>query len=218
MKKALLILTSLTVFAGLAAASVTYQSSGVFNCTNGGNLSGCGTSVLDFGTAPSNNAAPDIVLTFAGEVSNTVTPVTGGGFGDLILSCGDTLTDCGSEALSAGITLTITIDQTSPIETPAALSIDASFNPGTLTENSTGTVAVIWLAQSSVGFADGTAYAIGPLNQPLIPPSSGGLTPGDLSLQGTITTVSNLAPEPATFGLMGAALVGLGFLARKRKA
>jgi hypothetical protein len=218
MKHALLILTSMAAFAGLAGATVTYQTSGVFNCTNAGNLTGCGTSVLDFGTAPSNGAVPDIILTFAGEVSNTVTPVTGGGFGDLILSCGDGLGDCGSEALAAGITLTIIIDQTSPAETPAPLNIDASLTAGTLTASSTGTVAAVWLVQSSVGFADGTAYAIGPLNQPLIPPSSGGNTPGDLSLQGTITTTSNLAPEPATFGLMGAALVGLGFLARKRKA
>jgi hypothetical protein len=218
MKQILLILTAIAAFAGLAGASVTYQTTGVFNCTNGGNLTGCGTNVLDFGTAPSNGAAPDIVLTFAGEVSNTVTPVTGGPFGDLILSCGDGLGDCGSEAIASGITLTIIINQTIPVETPAALSLNASLTAGTVTSSSSGTVAVVWGGQSSVGFADGTAYAIGPLNQPLIPPSSGGLTPGDLSLQGTITTTSNLAPEPATFGLMGAALVGLGFLARKRKS
>jgi hypothetical protein len=34
----------------------------------------------------------------------------------------------------------------------------------------------------------------------------------------TATEAAISLPEPATFGLMGAALVGLGFLARKRKA
>jgi hypothetical protein len=214
MKKTTYFLATLVAFAGLASASVTYQTSGVFNCTNGGNLTGCGTNVLDFGTSPVGSTA-DIILTFVGQPGNTVTPVTGGSFGDLVLSCGGGNADCGNETIAAGITLTITIDETSPVETPAPLSLDATINGGTVGENSSGTVAVIWASQSSVGFADGTAYAIGPLNQPLVPPSSG---TGDLSLQGTITTTSNLVPEPATFGLMGAALVGLGFFARKRNS
>lgn len=214
MKKFLLFVGLGALLAATASASVTYQSSGVFNCTDGGNLTGCNSNTLEFGTAPGNPALPDIILTFAGEASNTVTPTSGGSFGDLILSCGDGTGDCGTEAILSGITLTITIDQTSPVETPAPLSIDGTITAGSVSENSSGTVTIVWLSQSSVGFADGTAYAIGPLNQPLVPPSSNG---GDLTLQGTITTTSQLIPEPATFGMLGAALVGLGFIARKRK-
>jgi hypothetical protein len=38
-----------------------------------------------------------------------------------------------------------------------------------------------------------------------------------MTLSATESAITG-APEPATFGIMGAALVGLGFLARKRKA
>ena len=212
MKKTLLLLTSLAAFGGFARATVTYQTSGIFNCSG---ITGCGTNVLDFGTSPLNSGVPDVILTFLGEPSNTVTPVTGGSFGDLIVSCGDGNADCGTEAIPSGITLTITIDQTSPAFAPSTLSLDATLTAGNLAENSSGTVAVGWASQSSTSFPDGTAYAIGPLNQPLVPPSSNG---GDLTLQGTITTATNLTPEPATFGLLGAALLGLSAIARKRKA
>jgi hypothetical protein len=201
-----------------ARASVTYSTTGIFHCTNAGNLTGCGTNVLDFGTAPNNAGVPDIILTLAGEATNTVTPITGGPFGDLVLSCGDTLADCGTEILAPGISFTITINQSSPAFAPAPLNLDATLSSGTLTGSSTGTVAVVYSGPSFVTFGDGTAYTIGPLNQPLIPPSSGGGTPGDLSLQGTITTASNVTPEPATFGMLGAALIGLGLVVRKRKA
>jgi hypothetical protein len=212
MKKILLILSSLAVFAGLAGASVTYQTSGVFNCTNGGNLTGCGTNVLDLGTN-------DVVLTFVGQVSNTVNPTTGAPFGDLVVSCFNGTTgvsaNCGPEVLSASVSLTITIDQTNPGTAPVALSLDATIGNGTITGNSTGTVSVSWASASTANLA-GYVYSIGPLTQPLVPPSSGGPNFGDLSLQGTI--INTAAPEPATFGMLGAALVGLGFLARKRKA
>lgn len=38
-----------------------------------------------------------------------------------------------------------------------------------------------------------------------------------MTLSGTETPITTGTPEPATFGMMGAALVGLGFFARKRK-
>ena len=203
--------------AATASASVTYQTSGVFNCTNNSpTFTGCGTDALDLDTAGGN---PDIILAFDGVLSNTVTPTTGGPFGDIVVECADGTTggaaDCGPETLPAGVTLTITIDQTSPSFSPAALSVNATLTSGTITGTSTGGVAVVWSTASTVTFGS-DLYSIGPTNDPLNPPSSGGPNFGSLTLNGLITNES--LPEPSTLSLMGAGLIALGFAARRKRA
>jgi len=203
-----------------AIASVTYNTTGVFNCTNNGLLlEGCGTAQITFNNL--NDTPADIALTFDPQVTNTVTPTTGAPFGDLILSCGNGTTGtsalCGPETFPAGVTLTITIVQTACVPSctlgSQALSLNASFISGTtMTGQSSGGSEFIYSSASTASIG-GYLYSIGPVAQPLIPPASGGPNFGDVTLQGLI--LNQTVPEPATFSLIGGALLGLGIFRKK---
>jgi hypothetical protein len=82
-------------------------------------------------------------------------------------------------------------------------SVTINWLPATLGPGTTGT--------SSGTF--GTTIFTTVTSSRIVAPNSGS-TPGQTTIQGGVT--SSIAPEPATFGLIGAALLGLGVFGRRR--
>jgi hypothetical protein len=90
---------------------------------------------------------------------------------------------------------------------------------GTVSSNS-GTIQVNWQSPLTIGpgatgamtgnFGNTHFDMIAPIT--LVPAPDSGTPQGDVTIQGQVGSV---VPEPATFGLIGGALVGLGLIRRK---
>ena len=208
MKKTLIMLASLAAFASFASASVTYTVAGAYSSGGSGQLLHCRRHVyFDAGT---DGAAGDAVIYVPLEREfRRVYP---------LLHC----------ALATALT---TPSRPSLLSSPSmTLPMAAStFSPGRRRAEPSPTTGLRGSSNVSVSWSP---LQIGPGTNNL----TGGTTFGptfftignptpivDPTTNAGIQTISGVVgstatPEPATFGMMGAALVGLGFIARKRKA
>ncbi len=209
--------------AGIAAASVTYSATGSFSCTNTASYT-CSGSTLTLDAS----ANETITLTYSNlnSTNNTVNALSGtvASYGDFLATCAGT--ECTSSTPTAFvfptnlIVFNLTISETAPDSSGGFVAVSGSgVLGGNLSENSSS-ASINWNTAISILTVTGTDnVTYTPLAQQfLVPPSSGG---GDTALQMQITdanAVQNSAPEPATFGMLGIALLGLGAFARRRKA
>jgi flagellin len=205
MKKILLILTSLAAFAGLASATVSYQVSANFN----------GNAVTTSNTTATISGASDtLTLTWINnEPAGPVTPPSNTTWGSLYVTISgasaDTFAFTGTSLtilltdLATGGTVTETGTFSGTFSVAAGQSAPSSSGQISWAPNGPQTAS----GGSTVVFTTDVTDAIG-LNL--------GLTNANSTVNGTIN--SSAVPEPATFGMLGAALVGLGFFARKRKS
>lgn len=216
-KMFLLVALIFTLTLSASAITVTYSSSGVFaNCAG---FTGCNTSQVQFGGA---------LISFVGLTNSSVgfTGSTNSSLGDVILSCIGGGTGCGLSTLPSGMTLAIQITQ----------SLPAGGSPGTLpTGTVTGKVAgmasnasISWTlpAVTLIGSTPGPIeYSVANSPLSLVPPSndncfsnctSNGIAGpgGDTTVQGVIRDAS--VPEPATYTLVGGAMLAFGFIRRRR--
>jgi hypothetical protein len=193
--KKLLLLGGLMTMSSFAAL-VTYNTVGSQLCVGAGI---CGVATQTIGGS--------VTVTFNPVASSSVTaaPTTFGSFGEIVVSCVGGGTACGSQSL-AGLNLFINIAQTVPS------AGNASISGGVITGSISGTASsatITWSVPNTVNIGV-ISYAV--LNNPLglVPPS---VNAGVTSVQALITDTT--IPEPSTYVMMSAALVGLGLL-RKR--
>lgn len=199
MKKLLLLgglmaLSSLSALAG----TVTYSTSSSQLCVG---AAGCGVATQTIG------GGTGVTVTFTPVASSTVlaNPTTFGSFGEIVVSCVGGGTACGGQSL-AGLNLFINIAQTVPS------AGNASISGGVITGSISGTASsatITWSVPNGVNIGV-INYSV--LNNPLglVPPS---VNNGTTSVQALISDTT--VPEPSTYVMMSAALVGLGLL-RKR--
>ena len=214
MKKSLLLVA--VAFAGLATASVSYTVSGGYTGFNGGGASG----LVESFTSGVNTFQLAYSIT-GGSANNTVSTFPSNeNFGVFTLSC---TAGCDGTAISfPNFTFVITIDDLTDggIGTFTGTSAGGLVSYNSSSSLGSSNVSVAW---SPLQLGPGTnnansgsfllTYFTITSPTPIVDPSTNA---GATSIQGTINSIA--APEPATFGMMGAALVGLGFIARKRKS
>jgi hypothetical protein len=178
------------------ADPVTFSTTGVFSVS--------GTNVVNF-----TNINGTTSLTFNGTTNSVNTPA-GASFGDLVVT---TTVPANLTGPAVGGNFTLNFFQVAPAGAASlvgTLSGTLGFNTGIATLSFSTT------SQSIGGFT----YTVNPTYTIALPVTGvgGGAATGTTTLQGTVTGgAQTTTPEPATVGLMGMGLVGLGGVARRRR-
>ena len=183
------------VFCSASAFSttLTYSTSGVFSGPDLGSAAPpCPvgyTNCLVNGTAN---------LVFMPALSTSVTPSTNINLGIMNLS--------GGSGSFIGDTFTLTITQTAP--TPGGTSTSSTTVTGTVTSTSSGIDLNFSPTHFSIASNPAVTYTLQSDYFIVAPNTNSGET--------TLQAFASVAPEPASLGLMGASLLGLGLLVRRR--
>jgi len=174
------------LFCGVSAfaASVTYQTSGVFS----------GPDAMAGGLG--NGSA---TITYTPQASITVNAPTGINIGAIDVT--------GGTGTFTNDSFTLTITQTSPSSGSGSTSSTIS---GTVSGNSNNIILTFSPTSMVIG---GDLYTLQSSSYFLVAPNTNTNTPGVTSLQANV-----IAPEPASLGLLGASLIGLGVAFRRRMA
>lgn len=205
-------------FIGLACsakASVVYSVSGDFTVFNG---SGVDALSEDF-----TSGLDTFSLTYTispGAANNTVSSFPSNeNLGVLMLAC--TAGCDGATVDFPSFTFVITIDDTTDggMGTFVGTSAGGNVSYNSVSQLGSSAVDISWSplqlgpnAQAATSGSFGTTFFTINSTSGIVDPST---NHGATTIQGTIS--STLVPEPAAFGMLGAGLMGLGIIARKRK-
>lgn len=177
-----------------------------------------GTEFVAGGTGLILNSTGGVAgtLTFVPNTTSSTGVPSNIDLGDFLMACPNCTT---SQTTTFGaFTFDLIVDDTTDGATGEFVGTSTG---GTISSNSS-TVQVNW--QSPLQIGPGTSNVLSgnfhTTEFDIVSPSSlivapnSGTPPGDTTIQGQVN--STATPEPATFGLMGGALIGLGLLRRKR--
>jgi hypothetical protein len=208
-KKTIVMLCALAAFSGLVSANIVYN-------TNGSALS-CGAVIGCIQNTPVSISDGGITVTYnpgSGSIASISSVIN---LGNLVS------TGTGTNVDLTGLLLSINVNDTS---LGLSGALPNGVVSGTISTGSSSALIQFSPNNTTTGFGTlpGVVLTLGAVSDTyqvlnpflgLIDPSDGSPL-GQTTIQGDV--VQFVAPEPATFGLLGAALVGLGFLARKRKS
>jgi hypothetical protein len=178
------------------ADPVTFSTTGIFSVS--------GTNVVNF-----TGINGTTTLTFNGTTNPVNTPA-GTSFGDLVVS---TTVPANLQGPAIAGNFTLNFFQVAPAGVSSLIGTLA----GTLGFN-TG-IATLSFGTTSTNIG-GFTYTVNPTYTIALPVTGvgGGAGTGTTTIQGTVTGgAQTTTPEPATVGLMGMGLVGLGGIARRRR-
>jgi hypothetical protein len=152
-----------------------------------------------------------INVQFAPITSSTVNPNPNsfGSFGELVISCVGGGTACGMQSLS-GLNLYVNVNQTAPTIGSATMLA------GAISGNVSGTMSsasILWPIPTAVQIG-AVRYSVLNSSLGIVPPST---NHGVTSIQALITNTAIVVPEPSTVMLLGAGLLALVFLPRRRR-
>jgi hypothetical protein len=200
-------------------ASSAFATTVTFDTNNSGTTFDCsgysGTGSCSFNAlTPYVVRVDDIILTYTPNAASvTAPPQTSIGAGDITVTCAAQAT-CASFADFSGVQFTLNIHETS------AVNDDALFT-AILTGSSSLTSSSIRvpLVPTSVTLASGLTSVTFTPDQPILgytlnPPSDGRAT----TLQFLVdSSTRDVVPEPSSLALLASGLIGLGFVARRKR-
>jgi hypothetical protein len=190
-----------------SAATITY------------NTNAAGTQFGSGGLSLANTSGVAATLVFSPNLNSITGTPSGINYGDFTLTCGA----CGTQASGLGSifgAFTFNLIVTDVTDGGTGTFIGTSLG-GAVFSDLSG-ISISWLPvalgpgvnNATSGSFGGTSFGITPLSI-IVAPNSGNPLSGNTTVQGTINNRS-VVPEPATFGMVGMALVGLGLFRRKR--
>lgn len=215
--------------AATASATVTYSTTGMFDCTNGsiggGNtLSGCngsaGSSTINLVDA---TAGETITLAFTDIVDQTVNALSGtnASYGSIQATCtgAGCVMDAAQIDLASGfVTLNVLISEIAPDSKPNNSAGSANLSGEIANDSSTLTIGSYSGSPVSVVGTDTVIYTMD-TSQALFAPINGPV-PGLTELGMEITdenVITGATPEPVSLAMVGGGLMALGLIARRRR-
>jgi hypothetical protein len=188
------------------ATNVTYSTAGQFNSSADGSgpCSVTSPTSIDASLTGTYNGIclGGVTIFYVPQGSVAVTAPTNANFGTFYV------TDNSTSPASAfsGDLFSLTFSQTVP-----SVGSQTSTSPvtGTITTTSDGIVLSFTPTTEVIG---GVSYTV---NGPYYLPTPSNTTSGKLTIQGFITPPTSV-PEPATLSLLGASLLGVGLMFRRR--